>query len=163
MQFWVIALVYCIRCRRKWQPTHQYSCLENPMDRRTWQATVCGVARVRCDLATTLLPLQFALEKEMQPTAGFLPGEFHGQRSLADCSPWGHRESDMTEWLTHTQTHTLHSNSYLFVLAVLGLCCWSGFSLVAVSGGYCPLRCMGFSLQWLLLLQSTGSRTCGLQ
>ena len=23
----------------------------------------------------------------------------HGQRSLAGCSPWGHRESDTTEWL----------------------------------------------------------------
>ena len=27
----------------------------------------------------------------------FLPGEFHGQRNLAGCSPWGHQESDMTE------------------------------------------------------------------
>ena len=27
-------------------------------------------------------------------------GEFHGQRSLAGCSPWGHKESDMTEQLT---------------------------------------------------------------
>ena len=26
-----------------------------------------------------------------------LPGKFHGQRSLAGCSPWGHKESDMTE------------------------------------------------------------------
>ena len=30
----------------------QYSCLENPMDRRAWQATVHGVARARHDLAT---------------------------------------------------------------------------------------------------------------
>ena len=30
----------------------QYSCLENPMDRRAWQATVHGVARVRHDLTT---------------------------------------------------------------------------------------------------------------
>ena len=28
------------------------SCLENPMDRGAWQATVCRVARVRHDLAT---------------------------------------------------------------------------------------------------------------
>ena len=28
----------------------QYSCLENPMDRGAWQATVHGVARVRHDL-----------------------------------------------------------------------------------------------------------------
>ena len=31
------------------------------------------------------------------PTPVFLPGEFHGQRSLAGYSPWGRRESDMTE------------------------------------------------------------------
>ena len=30
----------------------------------------------------------------------FLPGKFHGQRSLAGYSPWGHKESDMTEYLT---------------------------------------------------------------
>ena len=30
----------------------QYSCLENPMDRRAWQATVHGVARVIYNLAT---------------------------------------------------------------------------------------------------------------
>ena len=30
----------------------QYSCLENPTDRRIWQATVHAVARVRHDLAT---------------------------------------------------------------------------------------------------------------
>ena len=31
--------------------------------------------------------------REWQPTPGFLPGEFHGQRSLAGYSPWGHKES----------------------------------------------------------------------
>ena len=35
--------------------------------------------------------------KEWQPTPVFLPGEFHGQRSLVGCSPRGHKESDMTE------------------------------------------------------------------
>ena len=33
----------------------QYSCLENPMNRGAWQATVHGVARVRHDLAYMLL------------------------------------------------------------------------------------------------------------
>ena len=32
----------------------------------------------------------------------FLPGKFHGWKSLASYSPWGHKESDMTEQLTHT-------------------------------------------------------------
>ena len=34
----------------------QYSCLENPMDRGAWEATVHGVARVGHDSATKLPP-----------------------------------------------------------------------------------------------------------
>ena len=34
----------------------------------------------------------------------FLPGEFHGQRSPVGYSPWGHKESDMAERLTHSHT-----------------------------------------------------------
>ena len=30
------------------------------------------------------------------PTPIFLPGESHGQRSLAGYSPWGHKELDTT-------------------------------------------------------------------
>ena len=41
---------------------------------------------------------------EWQSTPAFLPGECHGQRSLADYSLWGHKESDMTEQLTHIQS-----------------------------------------------------------
>ena len=43
------------------------------------------------------------LEKEWQPTPVFLPGEVHGQGSLAGYSPWGRRELDTTEPLTHTE------------------------------------------------------------
>ena len=32
--------------------------------------------------------------------SSFLAGEFHGQRSLADYSPWGRKESHTTEGLT---------------------------------------------------------------
>ena len=39
---------------------------------------------------------------EWQPTPVFLPGEFHGQRSLAVYSPWGHKELDTTVWLQFT-------------------------------------------------------------
>ena len=38
--------------------------------------------------------------REWLPTSVVLPGEFHGQRSLAGYNPWGHKESDVTEWLT---------------------------------------------------------------
>ena len=37
----------------------------------------------------------------------FLPGKSHGQRSLVGYSPWGLRESDMTE-CTHTHKDDLH-------------------------------------------------------
>ena len=37
------------------------------------------------------------LEKGMATTPEFLPGEFHGPRSLASYSPWGHKELDTTE------------------------------------------------------------------
>ena len=51
-------------------------------------------------------------------------------------------------------------NSILFIYYWL---CWvfvamHGLSLVVASGGYSLLWCAGFSLQWLLLLWSTGSR-----
>ena len=37
--------------------------------------------------------------REWLPTLVFLPEEFHGQRSLASCSPWGCKESDTIKWL----------------------------------------------------------------
>ena len=40
-----------------------------------------------------------------QPTPGFLPGESHGQRSLADYGLWGHTKSDMSEGSEHTQAN----------------------------------------------------------
>ena len=54
--------------------------------------------------------------KEWLLTPIFLPVKFHGQRSLMGYSPWGHKESDMTEQLklslsnmyTYTCIHTLY-------------------------------------------------------
>ena len=37
--------------------------------------------------------------KKWQSTAVLLPGKSHGQRSLVGYSPWGSKESDMTERL----------------------------------------------------------------
>ena len=42
---------------------------------------------------------------EWQLSPVFLPGEFQGQRSLVGHSPWGYKESDMSERLS-TRTHT---------------------------------------------------------
>ena len=37
-----------------------------------------------------------------QPSPAFLPGESHGQKSLAGYSSWSHKELDVTE---HAHTH----------------------------------------------------------
>ena len=39
------------------------------------------------------------LEKEMATTSVFLTAESHGQRNPVGYSPWGCKQSDMTEWL----------------------------------------------------------------
>ena len=38
--------------------------------------------------------------REWQPTPVFLPEKFHGQRSQAGYSPWGHKKLDTTEHLS---------------------------------------------------------------
>ena len=45
---------------------------------------------------------RFPWRREWKPTPVFLPGKFHGQKSLARYSPWCRKELDMNEWLTLT-------------------------------------------------------------
>ena len=47
--------------------------------------------------------------RKWQSTPVFLPGEFHGQRSLAVYSPWDREESDVTK---HTYTHDKSSHHF---------------------------------------------------
>ena len=42
-------------------------------------------------------------EKEMATHSVFLPGKFHGQRSLAGYSPWSHKETDMAKRLNNNR------------------------------------------------------------
>ena len=57
--------------------------------------------RSRFDLWVRKIPWRRA----WQPTPVFLPGNFHGQKSLAGYNPWGHRV--IHDWVsTHTHTHT---------------------------------------------------------
>ena len=57
-------------------------------------------------------------EKEMATHSTILVWEipWTGQRSLVGYSPWGLKESDMTERLTHTRVHThahTHTHTHL--------------------------------------------------
>ena len=46
------------------------------------------------------------LEWEMATTPVFLPGKFHGQRSLVGCSPWGAKVHGVTRRRTRLSAHT---------------------------------------------------------
>ena len=50
---------------------------------------------------------RFPWRRARQPTPVLLSGESHGQRSLAGYSPWGHKESDMTEATARMHTHKM--------------------------------------------------------
>ena len=55
--------------------------------------------------------------REWQLTSLFMPGKFHGQRSLVGYSPWGHKEVDMTERLTLSTFNNVSNNAnYSFVI-----------------------------------------------
>ena len=88
-------------------------------------------------------------KRKWQATPVPLPGESHGQRSLAGYSPWGHKQSDMTEVTEHTgmppknatkritqalflyipYLHPQHALIITFVVTVewYGLSLWLGF------------------------------------
>ena len=70
----------------------QYSCLGNSMDRGAWWAIIHGVAKSQTRLSDFTFTFTFPV---------FLPGKFHGQRSLVGYSPWGRKELDMTERLNN--------------------------------------------------------------
>ena len=64
------------------------------MDREALHAAVHGVRKSRTWLSNWTEPIPV-----------FLTREFHGQRSLAGYSPWGCKDSDMTEQLTLPFSH----------------------------------------------------------
>ena len=49
--------------------------------------------------------------RKWQCSLVFLPGESHGQRSLAGCCPWSWKESDTTERQTFKLSHYLNLGS----------------------------------------------------
>ena len=89
----------------------QYSCLENPMDRGAWQASIHGVAK------SQTRPSIFTFVhwgRKWQPTSVFLPGESQGRGSLVGCCLWGRMELNTTEaaaaatWLKSSRSQPLN-------------------------------------------------------
>ena len=74
-----------------------------------------------------------------QPTPVFLPGEFHGQRSLAGYSSQGHKESDTTEVVFHAHrslgslccTAGSYQLSILCIISVVYICALSSYKVTS--------------------------------
>ena len=69
------------------------------------------------------------LEKGLSTHSNILTGEFHGQRSLVDSSPWGGKESDTAERLTlstltlgQPELYTKHNSSAIRLFLQLSHC-----------------------------------------
>ena len=63
------------------------------MDGEAWWAVVQGVTKSWTQWSDFTFTFHFhALQKEMQPTPVFLPGESQGRGSLVACSLWGRTE-----------------------------------------------------------------------
>ena len=62
-------------------------------------------------------------KRDWQPTPVFLPGESHGQRSLAGYSPWDLKELDTTEHvgLKHGDTASFNTVSAIYLAASIRL------------------------------------------
>ena len=57
--------------------------------------------------------------RSWQPTPIFLPGESHGQRSLAGYSPWVHKSRTQLRNLAHT--HSATWNLVIFLSEIIGI------------------------------------------
>ena len=57
----------------------------------------------------------------MATHSSILPGKSHGQRSLAGYSPWGRRESDVTEQLNSSRSTSLEG-APVIAATVEGVC-----------------------------------------
>ena len=64
-------------------------------------------------------------EGKWLPTPVFVLGESHGQRSLMGYSPRGRKESDTTEWLTHTWWGVMRSSRPRHLEALLVVFSWA--------------------------------------
>ena len=97
VSFWQDPMICC------WKQTHQ------DISSGNLNINVGDTPKLLCFIifysASQLVQWKVPRRKKWQPTPVFLPGESHGQRSLAGYSPWSHKESDMIE---HTRTHNFY-------------------------------------------------------
>ena len=81
-----------------------------------------------------------------QPTPVFLAGKSHGQKSLAGYSPWGHKESNATEWLDNSNNkgHVIWGQRYFtssFPVWMIFVCLFLSFFFCLIALARIPPLC----------------------
>ena len=95
-----LSLFTFMHWRRKWQPTPVFLPGES-QGQGAWWAAIYGVTQSWTRLRNVTFTFHFhALEKEIATHSSVLAWRIPGTGSLVGCSPWGHKESDMTERLS---------------------------------------------------------------
>ena len=94
----------------------KYSCLENSTDRGAWQDTVHGISKKERGMTEDyMIGWHHWLNGH---EFGWTPGIGDGQRGLACCTPWGHKESDTTEWLNWAEMNYTSINKNKFIILI---------------------------------------------
>ena len=89
------------KSKNEWTNKEAIAKMHFSLERVALEAAICGGSDSKEPACNAGDPGSWVWKipwrREWLPTPVFLPGEFHGQRSLAACSPWGHKELDTTE------------------------------------------------------------------
>ena len=108
----------CLKGTEKRQRVEVRSLVRGFLQQRLWRGWWGGCWRwgyTRTASALCFYPWvgKIPWRRQWQLTPVSVPGESHGQKSLAGYSPWDHKESDMTERLTLSLAWKLVATSML--------------------------------------------------
>jgi hypothetical protein len=96
--------------------------------------------------------------REWQATPVFLPGEFHGQRSLVSYSLWGTKSCRQMKWLSmqHMPKECSTNDPQEWLLFLLNL--WGNVGLLQPEVHYCGLQIniLLVACQWFLTISDYG-------
>ena len=114
LQFTVMLPTLCVTRRFSWYKSHQSTAcmLGFPGGTDGKELTSQCRRHQRCEFETWVRKIPW--RRAWQPTPVFLPGESHGQRSLAGYRPQGHKESVIAEKTQHASMQKRPQNLNIF-------------------------------------------------
>ena len=94
-------LLQCVKVKSESEVAQSYPTLSDPMDCSLPGSSVHGIFQARVlEWVAIAFSGKIPWRREKLPIPVFWPEEFYGLYS-----PWGHKESDTTEWLSLIRNH----------------------------------------------------------